>query len=98
MKTNKILRKIKRVVAFFILLLILSRVTAFPLQTELSFLVNHLDANEGMLYQWISEVSKAITDLNNNYPFLSYGTDWLAFGYSNSNRSNFPSSFRVSNR
>ncbi|NQX97472.1 MAG: hypothetical protein HRT73_06285 [Flavobacteriales bacterium] len=81
MKTNKTLKKTKRITAFFILLLVLSGITAFPLQTELNFLVDSLTPNSGLLYQWLNEVSTAINDINNNYPFLAYGTDWLAFAH-----------------
>jgi len=81
MKTNKTLKKTKRITAFFILLLVLSGITAFPLQTELNFLADSLTPNSGLLYQWLNEVSTAINDINNNYPFLAYGTDWLAFAH-----------------
>lgn len=81
MKTNKTLKKTKIITAFFILLLVLSGITAFPLQTELNFLVDALTPNSGLLYQWLNEVSTAINDINNNYPFLAYGTDWLAFAH-----------------
>ncbi|PCI97917.1 MAG: hypothetical protein COB15_06985 [Flavobacteriales bacterium] len=82
MKTNKkILQKIRRTVTLFIVLLVLSGVTAFPLQTELNFLVDSLTPNSGLIYQWLSEVSTAINDINANYPFLAYGTDWLAFSH-----------------
>jgi hypothetical protein len=79
--TKKVLKKIRRTVSFFIVLLVLSGVTAFPLQTELNFLVDSLTPNSGMLYQWLNEVTTAINEINNNYPFLAYGTDWLAFSH-----------------
>jgi hypothetical protein len=78
---EKLHRQIKRIATLFITLLVLSGVTAFPLQTELNFLVAYLEADSGILYQWISEVSYAINFINNNYPFLAYGTDWLAFSH-----------------
>jgi hypothetical protein len=78
---EKLHRQIKRIATLFITLLVLSGVTAFPLQTELNFLVDYLEADSGILYQWISEVSYAINFINNNYPFLAYGTDWLAFSH-----------------
>jgi hypothetical protein len=78
---KKLLQQIRKITITFIILLVLSGVTAFPLQTELNFLVSSLDANSGLLYQWLSEVNAAINDINNNYPFLAYGTDWLAFAH-----------------
>ena len=82
MKNEKrLLQKIRRTIIPFIILLVLSGVTAFPLQTELNFLVESLEADTGILYQWLNEVSSAIDYMNNTYPFLAYGTDWLAFAH-----------------
>lgn len=82
MKENKkLLKQIRKIVIVFIALLVLSGITAFPLQTELNFLESSLKGNSGLFYQWINDVSIAINDLNNNYPFLAYGTDWLAFAH-----------------
>ncbi len=33
------------------------------------------------LLPWIARVSDALTKTNASYPFLAYGTDWLAFGH-----------------
>jgi hypothetical protein len=84
MKENKKLKnRIRKMVMVFIILLVLSGITAFPLQTELNFLVKYLNAtqNSGLLYQWLHEVSTAINNINQSYPFLAYGTDWLAFAH-----------------
>lgn len=78
---KKLLREIRKITMLFILLLVLSGITAFPLQTELNFLIDFLKGNSGIFYQWINEVSKAINEINNSYPFLAYGTDWLAFAH-----------------
>lgn len=76
-------RKIKRLTLLFIILLVLSGVTAFPLQTELNFLTNYfnLKASSGLIAQWINQVNIALNDVHQNYPFLAYGTDWLAFSH-----------------
>jgi len=78
---TSLLKKIRRTIIPFIILLVLSGITAFPLQTELNFLVALLGEDTGLLYQWINEVSVAINYINSNYPFLAYGTDWLAFAH-----------------
>ena len=80
---KKILKKIRWIVIPFIILLVLSCITAFPLQTELNFLVDSLNANQnsGLLGQWLFQVNSAINDINSRYIFLSYGTDWLAFAH-----------------
>ncbi|HKR26872.1 MAG TPA: hypothetical protein VJS11_05435 [Acidobacteriaceae bacterium] len=30
---------------------------------------------------WVARVHEAVADTNARYPFLAYGTDWLAFGH-----------------
>jgi hypothetical protein len=62
-------------------LLVLSGVTAFPLQWELSLLVEWTANAPAFIKDWAQSVSAALTDVNSRYPFLSYGTDWLAFAH-----------------
>ncbi|MEZ2348148.1 hypothetical protein [Terriglobus sp. RCC_193] len=72
----------------FIVGLVLSGVTAFPLETELLWLVRILHgslffpvAQATHLLPWVEYVSAALHATNTSYPFLAYGTDWLAFGH-----------------
>ncbi|WP_121808464.1 hypothetical protein [Mucilaginibacter kameinonensis] len=82
MKTEPELRKkIKTWVVVFIIGLVLSGVTAFPIETELAWLANHASAFPGFLQDWITKVYLAVKVTNQNYPYLAYGTDWLAFGH-----------------
>ncbi len=68
--------------------LVLSGVTAFPLRTEINWLdslvhsglLRALFASAG-LAAWIDRVAAALNSTNANYPFLAYGTDWLAFAH-----------------
>jgi len=80
------MRSIRVWITIFIVGLVLSGVTAFPLQSELSMLVRlsslfHLDAHAPALNSWLGRVLAALSDTNVRYPFLAYGTDWLAFGH-----------------
>ena len=82
------IRRIRIALAIFIAALFLSGVTAFPLQTELGLLDSFLHttaiqplAEQTHLLQWISRVHTALTATNAQYPFLAYGTDWLAFAH-----------------
>jgi hypothetical protein len=82
------LRRIRCWLAIFIVGLILSGVTAFPLQTELGWLVSlfHSSALQAIaqstgLLPWIERVNDALRNTNVLYPFLAYGTDWLAFAH-----------------
>jgi hypothetical protein len=68
--------------------LVLSGVTAFPLETELGFFLGILQsasirpfAGWTHLLPWIAKVYDALSSTNQAYPFLSYGTDWLAFAH-----------------
>ena len=88
MGTSKQLRRIRLWLVVFIVGLILSGVTAFPLRSELSWLDHELRsaalqplAQSTRLLPWIDRVSDAIADTNARYPFLAYGTDWLAFAH-----------------
>jgi len=68
--------------------LVLSGVTAFPLETELRWMVSVLGtspirpmAEATHLLPWIERVYNALSKTNAQYPFLAYGTDWLAFAH-----------------
>jgi hypothetical protein len=82
---RKTLLQIRVWVALFIVGLVLSGVTAFPLQWELNLLARWLDADlnapEGSLQWWIARVNDGINTTYEKYPFMGYGTDWLAFGH-----------------
>ena len=74
--------------AIFIIGLVLSGITAFPLQSELGWLISILRANalrsmaeSTHLLSWIEQVNQAVRMTNAQYPFLAYGTDWLAFAH-----------------
>jgi hypothetical protein len=82
------LRRIRFWLAVFIAGLVLSGITAFPLQSELGWLVYLLHiswlrsiAESTQLLPWIERVSEALSATNGRYPFLAYGTDWLAFAH-----------------
>ena len=86
MVATSLLRSIRVWLVVFIIGLVLSGVTAFPLESELSLLVRlsadlHLASHAPALNQWLITVHTALTDENTRYPFLAYGTDWLAFAH-----------------
>jgi hypothetical protein len=88
MTTHDHLRHIRFWLVVFIVGLVLSGITAFPLETELHWFLSVLSSDtmrpfaEGThLLPWIARVSDALSATNKQYPFLAYGTDWLAFGH-----------------
>jgi hypothetical protein len=70
-------------ISVFIAGLVLSGLMAFPLETELGWLITTLHANmgSGRLLSWLELVTDGVRQTNARYPFLSYGTDWLAFAH-----------------
>jgi hypothetical protein len=82
------LRRIRFWLGIFIAGLVLSGITAFPLQSELGWLVSFLHAGRlrpmaesVYLLPWVERVHQALMATNARYPFLAYGTDWLAFAH-----------------
>ena len=71
----KLRRRIRSLAGLFLLGLILSGVTAIPLQSETGWLTRFSNA------QWLVRVHTALVQTQSQYPFLFYGTDWLAFGH-----------------
>jgi hypothetical protein len=63
--------------------LVLSGVTAIPLTGELAFLVRSIPptAAAGPPAHWLVQVRDALAQTATTFPFLFYGTDWLAFGH-----------------
>jgi hypothetical protein len=80
-------RRVRLLTWIFIVGLVLSGATAIPLVKEVDLLANCLgvaDQTSGGttgLAHWILRVREALHDTGQKYPFLAYGTDWLAFGH-----------------
>jgi hypothetical protein len=82
------LRKIRLLIGLFMLGLILSGITAFPLLHEVNLLCAilgvpdvHQPAGYSGLTWWILNVRQGLEQTDTRFPFLAYGTDWLAFGH-----------------
>src|SRR4051794_36637256 len=87
-RTDILIARIRTLLLLFIVGLVLSGVTAFALETELHWLTGLLGAGpstqpsdvEGVM-RWLVVVRDALVATNARYPFLAYGTDWLAFAH-----------------
>jgi hypothetical protein len=85
---HELVRRIRRWIAVFVIGLVISGITAFPLETELNAFVRFLHKQSlepiatsiGLLH-WIDMVANGVHETNVRYPFLAYGTDWLAFAH-----------------
>lgn len=82
------LRRVRFWLTIFMVGLVLSGITAFPLQSEIRLLDAMLHtsslravANSVGLLWWIDRVYEGVSRTNARYPFLAYGTDWLAFAH-----------------
>ncbi|NOX98993.1 MAG: hypothetical protein GXP30_04545 [Verrucomicrobia bacterium] len=83
------MRQIRGLTLFIIFGLLVSGITAFPLLYELNFLASFFVNESGSLHpsdysglaHWILKVREGLAETYISYPFLAYGTDWLAFGH-----------------
>jgi hypothetical protein len=88
MSEAQIVRRIRVWLGLFISGLVLSGLTAFPLERELALLVS-IGSHSGMyawapvpeLMAWLRTVHDALVVTYQQFPFLAYGTDWLAFAH-----------------
>lgn len=83
-----ILRKVRRWLRIFVVCLVLSGLTAFPLETETRWLAELASGPAAPLtdhfpavLEWTERIRTGVTETNARYPFLAYGTDWLAFAH-----------------
>ncbi|WP_280671857.1 MULTISPECIES: hypothetical protein [unclassified Kitasatospora] len=74
---------VRRWLRIFVVCLVLSGLTAFPLRAETGWLAaaaHHLPTPPPLL-SWIERIRTGVADTDARYPFLAYGTDWLAFAH-----------------
>jgi hypothetical protein len=80
-----LLKRIRLLLLLFIVGLVFSGATALPLEVELKLLAKIAggDGNAELvgLVGWVHKVRDALVETNAKYPFLAYGTDWLAFAH-----------------
>ena len=79
----KLDRRIRNLLLIFIAGLAFSGITAFPLEWELD-LARRLLAYvrlDSALTKWINFAYEGVHETNSRYPFIAYGTDWLAFAH-----------------
>jgi hypothetical protein len=76
-------RQIRAITVLYMIGLALSGITAFPLVRELNFMndwvTQHLPRTA--LANWVTSVYNGVYITGQNFPFIAYGTDWLAFAH-----------------
>ncbi|GGT18772.1 MULTISPECIES: hypothetical protein [Streptomyces] len=68
-------RRIRGWLVLFLVCLVLSGLTAFPLVAEVRL------ANSLIGHEWLTRVGEGLDTADAQYPFLLYGNDWLAFAH-----------------
>ena len=80
-ESRLLLSRIRKWIALFMVLLVLSGITAFPVHTELHFLLYHQNFVPGFFLPWLMKISEGIDVIVQQYPYLLYGYDWLAYSH-----------------
>jgi hypothetical protein len=81
--SKKLEREIKFLIIVFLIGLVFSGLTAFPIRTQLE-IAHGVIQNENWKNEftvWIEKVYSGVSETNKKYPFIAYGTDWLAFAH-----------------
>ncbi|MCQ2199243.1 MAG: hypothetical protein MJZ19_05925 [Paludibacteraceae bacterium] len=83
----KALKKIRILIAFYMVALVLAGVTAFPAETELKILCEWISglsetlADDYAIIGWLFGVRDGLIETNAEYPYIAYGYDWLAYAH-----------------
>ncbi len=81
MNEKRLRRRIFFFILFFIFATLISGITAFPLDWELSLIKGHIEFFPSFMHEWMLSVYNGVHYISLHYPFLGYGTDWLAFAH-----------------
>ena len=87
-RRQALLWRTRAILIFFTVGLVAAGLTAFPLRWELDVLAGWVGvapdappADYSGLQNWIATVRQALGETYGRYPFMAYGTDWLAFAH-----------------
>lgn len=87
MEPTRLRSRIRSSLLFFVAALVISGATAFPLKWEVDILLDLMGPGTRVsslwpaLSDWLATVHAGITAVDAHYPFMFYGTDWLAFAH-----------------
>ena len=82
MTYQKLLLRIRAAILVFVVLLVLSGITAFPVYTEMKWLMSlHLFDPNTAMGAWLCEVWIGVQEMNDKHDFMFYGYDWMAFAH-----------------
>ena len=72
---------IRNYILFFIFMIVTNGILVFPAVSVLGYVNEHLGYFPPFLRAWLSQVYLSVKTTTEQFPFLSYGTDWLAFAH-----------------
>ncbi len=79
---SRLLTRIRFMIVVFVVLLMLSGITAFPVYTEMKWLMSlHLFGDNTAMGGWLNKVWLGVQEMNDKHQFLFYGYDWMAFAH-----------------
>ena len=84
---NMLRRRTRCLLILFLIGLVLSGLTAFPIPGEVAILQKVFGEGSAMqpawprVASWISVVHRGVEETSRKHPFMFYGTDWLAFAH-----------------
>ena len=82
MTAAKLLFRIRAMTLLFVVLLMLSGITAFPVYSEMKWLMAaHVFGTDTAMGAWLWKVWLGVKEVNGNNRFLFYGSDWMAFAH-----------------
>ena len=73
-------RTIRRWLLFFMFMLLVSGLTAIPVEWELSLVKRFFDF-DSVIGIWLNNIFQSLKETGAKYPWLFYGYDWLAFAH-----------------
>ncbi|MBS1747584.1 MAG: hypothetical protein JST21_15585 [Bacteroidetes bacterium] len=79
---TKLLKQIRVLVIIFIVALFISGITAFPVYEELNWIINSsFFTQQSVVQKWLLKAWYGVKTAHEDFPFLFYGYDWLAYAH-----------------
>lgn len=80
---TRLLKEVRLLIILFMVGLIVSGVTAFPIESQLKIAHDFIQQQhrDNALAVWLEKVYEGVRVTYEHFPFMAYGTDWLAFAH-----------------
>lgn len=81
LETLRLLRRIRGMTVLVMVGLVVSGMTAIPLQWQLELAQRVVGLSGNVAADWVATLLNGVRTTQTSAPFILYGTDWLAFGH-----------------